>query len=419
MATGAFWSFTGTALAKFIVLAAGILCARILGKQAYGEFGMIRSTIGMFAVVGFAGMGITATKYISEFRAAHKDRIGSIYILTNGFALITGSVITLLILLSALPLATSTLHAPHLANDLRVGALLLFVSILNGAQSGTLTGFEDFRALALNTLWGSMAEAAFMLLGAWRWGVSGAILGYGCGFAVLYCCNHLSIRKALRREDIRFGLSSFRRSDLSLLYRFSLPAALSSLMVAPTFWVVRSILVRHEGFSELALFEAADQWKIIILFIPSAVSQVVLPILSSTAAGNKQKFWKVLRINLYLNGGVALILAIGVSLLAPWIIPMYGAEFTDYRALIVLAFSTIFTALASVVGLSISSRAKMWTGFSFNLLWAAMTIGFSYLFTLQGLGATGIALALLFAYAIHTTLQLVYLKLSWQPAPTV
>lgn len=33
MASGAFWSFTGTAFAKFIVLVAGIWCARILGQE--------------------------------------------------------------------------------------------------------------------------------------------------------------------------------------------------------------------------------------------------------------------------------------------------------------------------------------------------------------------------------------------------
>lgn len=410
MASGALWSFTGTAMAKFIVLVAGILCAHLLGKVEYGEFGMIRSTINMFVAVGIAGMGLTATKYISEFRKYDKEHIGSIYILTNGFALLMGGVIAVLILVAAPYLAEHTLKASHLVNDLRLGAVLLFVSILNGAQNGTLAGFENFRSIALNTLWGSIAEAIFMLLGAWLWGVSGAILGFGCGFAVLFLCNRLSIRQIMRHEGISTSYSSFRRADLSLLYTFSLPAALSSLMVAPTFWVMRSILVRHSGFEELAMFEAADQWKVIILFIPSAVSQIVLPILSGTASEGGNKFWKVLKLNLYLNGGVAFVLALGVSLFSPWIMRMYGSGFTDYRILIYLAASTIFTALATVVGLSISSRAKMWIGFSFNLLWALMVIGFSYLFVHQGFGSEGIALALLCAYAIHTAFQLMYIK---------
>ena len=36
MRSGAFWSFTGTALGKFLVFLSGILCARILGKEQFG-----------------------------------------------------------------------------------------------------------------------------------------------------------------------------------------------------------------------------------------------------------------------------------------------------------------------------------------------------------------------------------------------
>ena len=97
MASGALWSFTGTALAKFIVLVVGILCARILTQAEYGEFGMVRSTINTFVVFGMAGIGLTATKYISEYKKTQQSKISGVYILTNGFALLTGILITLLI----------------------------------------------------------------------------------------------------------------------------------------------------------------------------------------------------------------------------------------------------------------------------------------------------------------------------------
>lgn len=406
---GAFWSILGTAIAKFLVLMSGIFCAHILGKIEYGKFGMIRSTISMFIVVGFAGMGLTATKHISEYLKMDKEHVGSIYLLTKGFAFFSGIFVSVIVLLFTPYLADNILVDPSLENDLRLGALLLFVSILNGAQTGVLAGFENFRSIALNVLKGSIAEAIFMLLGAFYWGVSGAVLGYGCGFVVLYICNHLSISRIMRREGISTSLSVFRKSDLALLYRFSLPAALSSLMVTPIFWIVRSILVRYDGFDELAVYEVSDQWRVIILFIPSAVSQIVLPILSTTIE-EKQKFRRILNLNMFLNGGVALILAIVVSLFSPLILKMYGDGFADYWVLIVLSLSAVFAALSSVVGLSISSRSKMWIGFLFNLLWAIITVGFSVFFVRYGLGALGVSLSLLFSYFIHTCLQLFYLN---------
>lgn len=409
MAVGAFWSLTGTALAKFLVLVAGIFCARFLGKQGYGEFGMVRSTISLFVTIGFAGLGLTATKYISEYRNTAKERIGSIIYLTRGFALLMGILITTIVLLISPYLASDVLEAPHLVDDLRVGALLLFVTVINGAQVGILSGFEDFRSIALNTLWGSIAECSFMLLGAWFCGVFGAVLGYGVGFAVLYLFNRLSINRRLTLEGISVSSSKFNKTDLSLLYKFSLPAALSSIMVVPTYWIVRSMLVRHNGFEELAVYEAADHWKIIILFIPSAISQVVLPILSSSLGDGKDKFLKILKINIFLNAGVALVLALMISVFSPYIMGMYGDGFTDSTTLILLAASTIFNAISTVVGLSISSRAKMWTGTAFNFLWALMVIVFSYWFIMINLGAIGVALGVLLAYFMHTIIQLIYL----------
>ena len=409
MAVGAFWSLTGTACAKLIVLIAGIFCARILGKEAYGEFGMVRSTINMFVVFGYAGLGLTATKYISEFLKTHIERIPSIYILTNGFAFCTGIIVTAIVLILAPYLATNTLHCPELTNAIRVGAVLLFVTVINGAQNGVLSGLEDFKSIALNTLVGSIAETVFMLLGAYKFGVMGAVLGYGLGFIVLYITNHISIRSKFRQLNIVTSRKKINKADVKILYKFSLPAALSSIMVMPAFWVVRSILVQHNGFGELAIYEAAEQWRTIILFIPAAVSQIVLPILSSLANTEISKFWKVLKINMFLNGGIAFAIAMVICLSSGFIMNFYGEGFGNGLPLIILSISTIFSSVANVIGLSISSRAKMWMGLAFNTLWAIIFVGLTKLFLINNFGAVGISWALLCSYGIQSVLQYLYL----------
>lgn len=410
MMSGAVWSFTGTALAKFIILIAGIFCAHILTKVQYGEFGMIRSTINMFIVFGYAGLGMTATKYISEYKSEHPEKISSIYLLTNGFAIVMGLLVTLLVLVTAPFLAAKTLNSPYLTNDIRFGALLLFFTIINGAQNGVLSGLENFKAIALNTLWGGIAESGFMLLGAYFYGVGGALFGYGIGFVVLYVCNNISIRQTFRKNGIKIVASDFKLRDCRILYRFSLPATFASLMVAPVYWIVRSMLVKHNGYGDLAVYEVADQWKTIILFIPTAVSQIVLPILSSMVNVDKSKYWKVLKLNIILNGGIAFLSALLVGLFSPMIVSFYGSDFTDYWPLIFLAASTIFTSVTNVAGMAIASKSKMWTGFGFNLCWACMLIGCSYYFINKEYGATGIAMSILISYLLLFVMQVVYLK---------
>lgn len=410
MATGAFWSLTGTAFAKGIVLISSIVCAHILVKAEYGEFGMVRSTINMFVVFGAAGLGATATKYISEYREYQKDRVGSIYKLTSNFAFLTGAIVSLSVLLLADYLAANTLNAPYLAPSIKVGALLLFVTVINGAQQGTLSGFENFKAIAINTLIGSITESVFMLVGAYLYGVFGAILGFGTGFVALYITNRYAIIKTLNENEIKFNAIHVDRKDWTLLYKFSLPAALSSMLVGPAYWVARTLLVRNSGFEELAIFEAAEQWRVIILFIPSAVSSIVLPILSSLSTDDTNRFWKVLKFNLLGNATIAAIIALIVCLFSGFIMNLYGEHFNDKLPLILSAVSTVFSTMASVVGSSIYSRAKVWNGFCFNILWSIMFVGGTYVFVIKGFGASGLSLALLLSYLVHTFLQLIYLK---------
>lgn len=408
---GAFWSFSGTAIAKLVVLVSSIICAHILTKAQYGEFGIVRSTINMFVVFGEAGLGLTATKYISEFRKTDRDHISSIYVLTNLFAVITGIIACSLLIIFSSTIAANALHAPHLEPSVKIGAVMLFVAVINGAQLGVLSGFENFKSIAINTLFGSISEAIFMLLGAYLYGVTGAVLGFGVGFIVLLILNQAAIKKLFRKNGLFVSINSLRKSDVSLLYKFSLPAALSSILIAPTYWVIKTMLVDINGFEELASFEAADQWRVIALFIPSAISQIVLPILSSIVNVDKQKFWKVLWYNIMLNGTISLIIALIIIVFRGIIMNTYGSSYDNVSVLSFLALSTIFSSVANVVGMSIASRSKMWEGFLFNLAWAAMVIGFSYILLKMSYGATGIAIALLCAYIIHSVLQLLYLAL--------
>ncbi|WP_333616451.1 oligosaccharide flippase family protein [Bacteroides pyogenes] len=412
MTSSLIWSFSGTALAKFLTLLAGIICARILQKEAYGEFSMVRSTINMFIVFGTAGLDVTATKYISTYRKNHKEKIPLVYCVTKAFGVATAIITAVIMLASASLVATSILRHPHLTFPLRIGSVLLFFSILNAVQNGALMGFEDFRAIAVNTLKGSICEALFMTAGAYFYGVNGAILGFGIGFIAIFATNRLSIRrhfKNLALTEIPF--SQLRIRDFKIIYTYSLPAALSALLITPSFWIIRSLLVNADGFQELATFEAADQWKIIILFVPSAISQIVLPILSSLLKDKNtftNTFTTTLKYNLLIVGAVSFIFALCTICFSHQIMLLYGSTYTNTTPLNILAVSTIFSALANVLEMAIYSVDGMWQCFFINCLWATSMITFTYIFISKGYGADGLSLAILIAYIISFVIFSLY-----------
>ena len=411
IAGGAFWSFSGALVQKILLLISSIACAKILGKELFGELGLVRSTINMFVLLGAVGMGITASKYIAEYRDTQKQQAGNIFLITNIFGISVGVIVSALVFIFSEEIAIY-LNAPHLKVTIQIGALLLFCAVVNGVQNGVLSGMESFRAIAINTIISAIVEICAILLGAYFWQVNGALLGYAIGFFILAFLNCISIHHVLKQNGIRVFWNKIRLQDLSIIYKFSLPAMCSSLMVIPVFWYIKTMLVKSgsDGFGELAIYEAADQWKMIILFIPSAISRIALPILSNThGVRDRNNYIRILKINLMLNIGVSLVMALIIVLASRWIMVMYGKGFDNPYPLIALAVSTLFSSIAAVVGSAIASRSKMWIGLCFNLLWGAMTIGFTYLFLQLGMRASALACAVCCAYAIHAGLQSIYL----------
>ena len=120
-ARGAFWSLVGTVISQGLGLVASVITARLLGKVGFGELGMINSTVGMFGVFAGLGLGLTATKYVAEFRSKDPDRAGRILGLSELVAVVSGGTVSLILFALAPMLAERTLNAPHLVNELGLG----------------------------------------------------------------------------------------------------------------------------------------------------------------------------------------------------------------------------------------------------------------------------------------------------------
>ena len=407
---GAFWSFSGTAMGKWCLLVAGMLCAHLLKQEVFGQLGMIRSTLNIFIVFGASGIGVTATKLISTYRTNDIPRLLRMTRLTFRLAWVMALVLMVFCFVLARPIARHILHAEHLTFELQIASLLLLFSILYGVQNGVLTGLEQFKIMARNTLIGSLLEAVLMVAGAYFWGLTGAIVGLGIGLGALFWVNRLSIKRHYAQYVVGEMQPTHTPNDWSMLLNDCIPATLSALMVTPTFWGIRTILLQHDGYNSLALFEAADQWKVMMLFIPTAISQMVLPILTSIRQ-QRQQFRHVLLANIALIVGISSMITLMVLLLGGPIMQLYGKGFSDKMPLVYLALSNIFSAYSNIIEMSIYSKNKMWQAFVINLFWAIVLLASAYWLVERGLNATGIALAVLIAYGLKSILATLYLTL--------
>ena len=69
LAGAVLWSGVGVAMSNVAGLLIGVALARILGREGYGEVGVIVASCTLFAQLGGLGLGPTATKYSAQMRS--------------------------------------------------------------------------------------------------------------------------------------------------------------------------------------------------------------------------------------------------------------------------------------------------------------------------------------------------------------
>src|SRR5262245_49285850 len=105
LARGAFWTLAGTAVARVLGLLSSVIAARLLGREGFGELGIVQGTVGLFGVFAGFGLGLTATKHVAEHRSDDPKKAGRIIALTSLVTAATALVASLVLVLVAHPLA--------------------------------------------------------------------------------------------------------------------------------------------------------------------------------------------------------------------------------------------------------------------------------------------------------------------------
>lgn len=400
LARGLFWSLGGAVVSRGMSLCATVLTARILGRTVYGELGIISSTVGMFGVLAGFGFGVTATKYVAEFRQSDPVRAGRIIGLSGLFTFVTSGLMALGLIILAPWLAAHTINAPHLANTIRIAALILFVSGINGAQTGALSGFEAFKSIAFVNFLTGLISFPLIVYGAWYGGLPGTVCAMGINLVCNWLLNHLALRREARRNGVPFTMKGCFR-ECNVLWKFSLPSVLTGCVNTPIVWLGNAFLVNYpNGFREFGLYSAIEYLYWPFLMITANISSVYLPILSNAAGnGNSQQLRVQAKRMLTANGVAVLFLACLFLALSPILLSFFGRDF-EYRVSLV-AIITVVVSLRSFGGYLNSvllATQQPWYGFCGNVLWAAIFLPMQY--CMASYGADGLALSHLTALLI-------------------
>jgi O-antigen/teichoic acid export membrane protein/coenzyme F420-reducing hydrogenase beta subunit len=401
LARGAFWSLAGTTISQGLTLVASIFVARMLGKEIYGELGIIRSTVGMFGVMAGFGLGLTATKHVAECRHRDPERAGRIMALSGLVALATGMAAALVLFGSAPWLAEHTLAAPALAGPLRIGSLMLLLSAMNGTQTGALAGFEAFKTIAQVNLLIGLASFPMLLIGTYLGGLTGTVWALVINLAVAWLLNHLALRREAARCRVPFKMAGCSQ-EWGVLGGFALPAALSSLLVVPTTWSCGAMLVNQPGgYAELGVFSAALIFQSVLLFMGGVINAPLLSLLSHENPSGENRLQQINVLSSWLCG---LLPALPLLCFPELSTLVLGSEFASTlpQTLPIVMLYTCIMLYKQGLARVLAVKSLMWWSVASNAVWAIALLASASLLTRYG--AVGLASAYALAYGLNTLL---------------
>ncbi|MEI6167047.1 MAG: oligosaccharide flippase family protein [bacterium] len=392
-AKGTGWMVVGGGGARFIGVISSVVIARILGREMFGAFGLIQSTIGVFQTVAGFGLGMTTTKHLAEYRRNDPARAASVLMLCYVVVTALGVGIALTVVLSSSWMADNIMAAPGLNKVLCLSALLIVFGAIGGVQQGALNGLESFRELSLVYLLGSISSFIFGVAGC-IWGhLEGLILGVALSSLITVLYSGYVLRRQLHMHGVHSILADWFR-ERKVLLAYSFPSLLSYLLVVLVQWGSNLIIVHsQDGYAEVAILNAATQWKSAYLFLPLLVGQIAVPIMAAhggrtSAVEVKHTLRWMGMFNIWVGGALLGILCVS----SPWLMGAYGNGFRHgWMTFVVLQVSAFIQLLQAPTVKLWEASGRMWTNFLMNILWAISVLYFAKCWV--ALGALGIALA--------------------------
>lgn len=401
-----FWAVFGNGMGYALLLLSGIFVARFLGKDLYGQYGVVKSTMFYFASVATFGLNFTSTKYIADFK---KNNISQIKAISKGALNITlfisiGFALMLIVCADAI---ASYLNEPELKQSFQILGMIVVFKSLSTTQFGLLAGFGVFKTIARNNIISGIVQFVVCVLMAYMYGLKGALGGLLFSQIFTYVINYFSIRLILK------GFPQQNNHNYTgELIRFSLPIALQEIVNTICKLAGVFLITKLSSVGELGLYSATTQWEVCVSFMPILLSNVILSHLSNSINDNKRHN-RTMKIMLLINFIFTLIPAIFVYIFSVWIVSWYGPTFIGMGSILnMIMLATIFNCCSNVFRAEFISIGKNWQFFCIRFLRETIFLALAYwlIRTNQGINA---AYDYAVAYAISSVLFLFVIVINY------
>lgn len=390
-----FWAVFGNALGRGLSLVAGILVARFLGSDTFGEYGIVKDTLVMIAIFSSFGLGYTATKFIAENPI--KSQI--VHRICMFITFIFSAFIAMLLFVFSDYVAV-WIEAKHLGVIIRWSSIAIIFNAISTTLMGELAGFKSYKTIALNNTIVGIITFVITVPLSYFFYLKGAIIALIFSYLCNSVFNYISIRKHLVAYRVDCTLDG--NVAIKEIIKFSFPVALQESLYSLTHWCGTWLLIKYAGYEQLGIYSVAVQWGAVVLYIPGALRNVALSYLSTTNS-DLQANSKLLKQLLGINFATTFLPFLVIACLSQSICSWYGTTYLGLRiVLIVVVFSSIISSLTNVLTQELMAFNKNWFLFVGRLIRdiGALIIAFCMIH-FWGKGALCFAIAILATQSVY------------------
>ena len=359
-----FWALTSNMFAKGMALVTSIIIARFLGKEIFGEYSTIRSLLISISTLSIFGLGLTTTKFIAEYKTLKPTLVHLVAKQSIKISTFLSLTISLIFFIFSDYIATDILEQAKLSISLKIISFWIYFNSVTTTQIGILAGFKIFKdLLRINLIIGVFSLIASTTF-VWFFGLNGVLA------ALLFSqiLNWILIKNLVNKVLSDFPIKETQKGVFFLIFKFSIPVAFQAIINALTNWSAIYVLIKLSNYSSIGIYNASIQWGVLIIFIPMALSNVLLSHLSEkkqSSKNNKSFFNKILFITLI----ITTLLFLLIVLFSNQIISFYGANYFSMKPVIIAcSAATIFISLIEVFSQFYMIHNKNWEMFFIKLL---------------------------------------------------
>nr|WP_197506049.1 polysaccharide biosynthesis C-terminal domain-containing protein [Mycobacterium sp. 852014-52144_SCH5372336] len=318
-----FSSGAAVALAGFI---GNAITARLLGPDKLGVLAYVVFCVTIASMVAGLGIGVVQQRFIPNLRAEgkHEEAEGLIGATTR-LSMAAAAVGSLLLFAYLYWPGKGAVEGPAKAPvEVIIGVALIWFICWRMAEvyQFYLRGEQRFGELARLSAVSALIKLAVITLGAWLFGIPGALAGYVAGnllpAARIFRLFRIksSVGRSLRREVTRFAVASWAT------------AVLGALVFGRTEIL---FLERYTGLGAVGFFAAAATVAEMAVQLPPLLLSALLPRFSEQhGLGAHDDMRRLYRAVTALIAMVIVPLCLGLAAIAPVLVPLlFGNEFAD------------------------------------------------------------------------------------------